>query len=62
MLRFLPASLLAPAQHKVLELMTEGLHDVAIARRAGVSTTTVRRHISAIMARLNGEPHGLRGR
>lgn len=33
--------------------MAEGLHDDAIARRAGISTTTVRRHISATMDRLN---------
>jgi len=37
---------------RVLELMAEGLHDDAIARRAGMSTTTVRRHITAIMTRL----------
>jgi DNA-binding CsgD family transcriptional regulator len=47
------ADRLTPAQHRVLELMTEGLHDDAIARRAGVSTTTARRHIAAIMDRLN---------
>src|SRR5260221_8018002 len=40
-------------QHKVLGLLAEGLHDDAIARRAGISTTTVRRHIAAIMNRLN---------
>jgi DNA-binding CsgD family transcriptional regulator len=44
---------LTPAQQAVLELMAEGLHDDAIARRAGISTTTVRRHITAIMNRLN---------
>ena len=33
--------------------MAEGLHDDAIARRAGLSTTTVRRHIAAIMKRLD---------
>jgi DNA-binding NarL/FixJ family response regulator len=32
--------------------MAEGLHDEAIAGRAGISTTTVRRHITAIMGRL----------
>jgi DNA-binding CsgD family transcriptional regulator len=42
-----------PAQQAVLELMAEGLHDDAIARRAGISTTTVRRHITAILDRLN---------
>jgi DNA-binding CsgD family transcriptional regulator len=44
---------LTPAQQAVLELMAQGLHDDAIARRAGMSTTTVRRHIAAIMTRLN---------
>ena len=43
---------LTPTQQAVLELMAEGLHDDAIARRAGISTTTVRRHITAIMSRL----------
>lgn len=48
-----PGDRVTPAQHTVLELMAEGLHDDAIARRAGISTTTVRRHIAAIMDRLN---------
>jgi DNA-binding NarL/FixJ family response regulator len=48
-----PAGRLTAAQHAVLELMAEGLHDDAIARRAGIGTTTVRRHITAIMTRLN---------
>ena len=48
-----PVSRLTPAQQAVLELMAEGLHDAAIARRAGMSTTTVRRHIAAVMTRLN---------
>ncbi len=47
------AERLTPAQQAVLEMMAEGLHDDAIARRAGLSTTTVRRHIAAIMTRLN---------
>jgi DNA-binding CsgD family transcriptional regulator len=47
-----PGDRLTPAQQAVLELMAEGLHDDAIARRAGLSTTTVRRHITAIMHRL----------
>jgi DNA-binding NarL/FixJ family response regulator len=34
------------------EPMAEGLPDAAIARRAGISVTTVRRHITAIMKRL----------
>ena len=46
------AGRLTPAQQAVLELMAEGLLDDAIARRAGLSTTTVRRHIAAIMKRL----------
>ncbi len=40
---------LPPAQQTVLALMAEGLHDDAIARRAHLSTTTVRRHIAALM-------------
>lgn len=43
---------LTRTQQTVLELMAEGLHDDAIGRRAGISTTTVRRHIAAIMERL----------
>jgi len=48
-----PDGRLAPAQQRVLELMAEGLNDDAIARRAGLSTTTVRRHIAAILSRLS---------
>ena len=40
------------AQQKVLELMAEGLNDDMIARRLAISTSTVRRHIAAIMQRL----------
>ncbi|MGH3401328.1 MAG: helix-turn-helix transcriptional regulator, partial [Streptosporangiaceae bacterium] len=47
------ADRLTSAQRAVLELMAEGLHDDAIARRTGLSTTTVRRHITAIMTRLD---------
>jgi DNA-binding CsgD family transcriptional regulator len=47
-----PGDRLTSAQQAVLESMAEGLHDDAIARRAGISTTTVRRHITAIMGRL----------
>ncbi len=47
------AGRLTPAQQAVLELMAEGLNDGAIARRAGLSITTVRRHIAAIMTRLD---------
>jgi len=46
------AGQLTPAQQSVLELMAQGLTDAVIARRAGVSVTTVRRHITAIMTRL----------
>jgi DNA-binding CsgD family transcriptional regulator len=42
-----------PAQQKVLQLMAEGLADAAIARRADLSITTVRRHITALMNRLD---------
>jgi DNA-binding CsgD family transcriptional regulator len=47
-----PDDRLTPAQQAVLELMAEGLNDDAIARRTGLSTTTVRRHIAVIMQRL----------
>jgi DNA-binding CsgD family transcriptional regulator len=47
-----PGSGLTPAQQAVLRLMAEGHHDEAIATRAGVSTTSVRRHIKAIMDKL----------
>jgi DNA-binding CsgD family transcriptional regulator len=46
---------LPPAQQRILELMAEGLPDAAIARRAGISVTTVRRHITAIMHRLGAD-------
>jgi DNA-binding NarL/FixJ family response regulator len=42
----------SPAQQKVLELMVLGLADDAIASRLGVSTGTVRRHITAMSTRL----------
>ena len=47
------AGRLPPAQQTVLALMAEGLQDDAIARRAHLSTTTVRRHIAAVMKRLD---------
>jgi DNA-binding CsgD family transcriptional regulator len=47
-----PADRLTPAQQAVLELMAEGWQDDKIARLAGMSTTTVRRHIAAIINRL----------
>jgi DNA-binding CsgD family transcriptional regulator len=43
---------LTPTQQAILEFMAEGLNDDAIARRTGISTTTVRRHITAVMRRL----------
>ena len=48
-----PGDRLTPAQQTVLELMAEGLHDDAIARRAALSVTTVRRHVTAILQRLD---------
>jgi DNA-binding CsgD family transcriptional regulator len=48
-----PAGRLTEAQQMVLELMAEGLNDGAIARRAGLSVNTVRRHITAILQRLD---------
>jgi DNA-binding CsgD family transcriptional regulator len=41
-----------PAQQKVLDLMVLGHGDDAIASRLGISTTTVRRHITALSTRL----------
>src|SRR6266568_3387909 len=38
-------------QQAVLELMAQGLQDEAIARRLGISISTVRRHIAAVMKR-----------
>jgi DNA-binding CsgD family transcriptional regulator len=49
------ADRLPPAQQRILELMAEGLPDAAIAHRAAISITTVRRHITAIMHRLGAE-------
>jgi DNA-binding CsgD family transcriptional regulator len=48
-----PAGRLTAAQQAVLELMAQGLNDGAIARRAGLSITTVRRHVTVIMQRLD---------
>jgi DNA-binding CsgD family transcriptional regulator len=47
-----PGDRLTCAQQNVLELMARGLPDQVIAHRAGVSVTTVRRHIAAIMRQL----------
>jgi DNA-binding CsgD family transcriptional regulator len=47
-----PGNGLTPTQQTVLRLMAEGHHDEAIATRAGISTTSVRRHIKAIMDKL----------
>jgi DNA-binding NarL/FixJ family response regulator len=44
-----PGSRLTATQQAVLELMAQGLNDAAIARRAGLSTTTV----PAILHRLD---------
>ena len=47
-----PGDRLTPAQQAVLELMAKGLQDDKIAQLTGTSTTTVRRHITAIIRRL----------
>ncbi len=47
-----PGDRLTATQQRVLELMAEGVQDDVIARRLGISTRTVRRHITAIMNRL----------
>jgi DNA-binding NarL/FixJ family response regulator len=48
-----PSDRLTPAQQAVLELMAKGWQDHNIAQETGTSTTTVRRHIAAIMRRLS---------
>ncbi len=40
-------------QQTVLKLMAQGKHDDAIAHSVGISVTTVRRHITAIMDRFS---------
>ena len=47
-----PGDRLTSAQRNMLELRARGLPDEVIAHRAGVSVTTVRRHMPAIMRRL----------
>ncbi len=47
-----PGDRLPPAQQAVLEMMATGASDDVIARRLGISVTTVRRHITTIMHRL----------
>ncbi len=47
------ANPLTDKEQKVLELMALGLADAAIAHRIGVSLGTVRRHITAIIAKLD---------
>jgi DNA-binding NarL/FixJ family response regulator len=42
-----------PMQRAILAMMAEGLNDDAIALRTGRSVTTVRRHITTLLARLN---------
>jgi DNA-binding CsgD family transcriptional regulator len=46
-----PADRLTTAQQTILTLMARGLSDAQIAREAGISLNTVRRHIKAIMNR-----------
>jgi DNA-binding CsgD family transcriptional regulator len=43
---------LTQTEQRVLDLMAEGLQDAVIARRAGVSVVSVRRHITAVLAKL----------
>jgi DNA-binding NarL/FixJ family response regulator len=47
-----PSERLSAAQQAVLERMAQGWQDELIARETGMSVTTVRRHIAAIMRRL----------
>lgn len=43
---------LSPRQRQVLTLLADGLGPSAIARRLGLSITTVRNHIAAVLHRL----------
>src|SRR2546428_185371 len=44
---------LTPRELEVLQLMSRGLDNAAIAERLGVGYTTVRAHVSSIMAKLD---------
>ncbi|WP_344941021.1 LuxR C-terminal-related transcriptional regulator [Actinomadura miaoliensis] len=44
-------------QRQILNMLVEGLPDAKIARRAGVSLSTVRRHSMAIREKLGFEHH-----
>lgn len=43
---------LTPTQRRVLELLAAGFTDEAIARKIGVTSRTVRRHVAAVLVRL----------
>ena len=44
---------LSPRQHEVLSLLAEGVRAQAIARRLGLSESTVRNHIRDLLRRLD---------
>jgi DNA-binding NarL/FixJ family response regulator len=44
---------LSPRQHEVLSLLAEGVSAQAIARRLGLSESTVRNHIRDLLRRLD---------
>ena len=48
---------LNPLQQQILSMLVEGLSDASIAKRAGVSLSTVRRHSAAIRDKLGFDHH-----
>lgn len=52
-----PESPLSPLQRQILSMLVEGLPESGIAKRAGVSVSTVRRHSAAIREKLGFSHH-----
>ena len=53
LLRHPPGQALTPREREVLALMSEGLHNSAIAKRLVISPATVKFHVSSILAKLD---------
>lgn len=43
---------LTPQQHRIFQILSEGLSNKEVARRLGVHESTVKAHISALLAKL----------
>ncbi|MEU5995651.1 helix-turn-helix transcriptional regulator [Spirillospora sp. NPDC047418] len=52
-----PDSPLTPAQQQVLSMLAEGIPETSIAKRIGVSVSTVRRHTATIREKLGFDHH-----